>query len=54
MLDDDQQEEIHDYFMESVTDKIEDGRSSKEIMILTNYDSCVSNLLVKSLIIFFS
>jgi ATP-dependent DNA helicase RecQ len=25
MLDDDQQEEIHDYFMESVTDKIEDA-----------------------------
>ena len=25
MLDDDQQEEIHDYFMESTTDKIEDA-----------------------------
>jgi ATP-dependent DNA helicase RecQ len=25
MLDDDQQEEIHDYFMESESDKIEDA-----------------------------
>jgi ATP-dependent DNA helicase RecQ len=37
MLDDEQQEEIHDYFMESESDKIEGAlKNLKGIMILMN------------------
>jgi ATP-dependent DNA helicase RecQ len=37
MLDDEQQEEIHDYFMESESDKIEGFKKNlKVIMILMN------------------
>jgi ATP-dependent DNA helicase RecQ len=39
MLDDEQQEEIHDYFMESESDNIENAlREFDEIMILMNCD----------------
>jgi ATP-dependent DNA helicase RecQ len=39
MLDDEQQEEIHDYFMESESDKIEGAlKNLKVIMISMNCD----------------
>jgi uncharacterized protein YjbK len=37
MLDDEQQEEIHDYFMESESDNIENALREFEIMILMNW-----------------
>jgi ATP-dependent DNA helicase RecQ len=39
LLDDDQQEEIQDYFMESITDKIEDAL--KEFEGDYDIDNCV-------------